>query len=573
MVQDCFKGVGVTKKQGLIRSSLILMASVIVGKAAGLIFKIILANILGGTGMGYFSSAYAVFTPIYALCAASLTPAVAQLVSENEARGNLGAAKGIKSAALRMFTLPSILLSLVPMLFAGFITERFIGNANAKPAVIAILPCVFLGTVTAVYRGYYEGLRNMVPTALSQITESVVRVAAGAGLAYAALRYSRSAFINGREVFGVHCPSLEALEDVSLPYVAAAAVLGVTLSEVSSFLFMLLRRALGGDGIDRAIRPTEEEISEEKRRILRLIVPITGAAIVSSLAGSVDLYTIILCIKSSLAANPGLYSERYAAVIASGVSLKELPNYLYGSFTGLAGTVFGLAPSLCSVFGKSALPAISEAWAKKDISGESREIRRVMSLILFISIPAGLGLSALSKDILGLLFASRAVEVSVCAGPLSVLALGTAFVTVEGAAYAMLQAVGRADLPIKITLFGAFLKLGLNTLLVPVPRLGLSGAALASLISGGAMCLWAVSALYKITKTKPRPAMSVIAPFVGGVISSFAAVRALRSAEIYAPKGVSVVAAVIFAVISYIIFALLLDISTKNRFRKEILGK
>ena len=563
----------ITKKQGLIHSSIILMTAVFVGKAAGLVFKIFLANILGGIGMGYFSSAYAVFTPLYALCAASLTPAVAQLVSENEAKGRLQSVKGVKTAALRLFLIPSILCSTVPMVFAGFITRRFIGNEGAKAAVIAILPCVFLGTVTAIYRGYYEGLRNMTPTALSQILESVVRVAAGLGFAYFTQNYAYIRFIDGKNVFGIHCAGIQQLSEVSLPYVAAAAVLGVTISEMSSFLFMLLRHWLGSDGIEREISPTDAEIKEESKKLIRLILPISAAAIVSSLAGMVDLYTIILCIKTSLAKNPWLYMEKYADAIASGVSLKELPNYLYGSFTGLAATVFGLAPSLCSVFGKSALPNIAEYWARKDGERVSREIRRVISVILFISIPAGIGLSAMSRQILGLLFSSRAEEVAVTAVPLSIMALGTAFVTAGGASYSMLQAVGRADLPIKINLFGAFVKLGLNTLLVPIPSLGLSGAAIASLVSGGVMCMISVGSLYRITKTKPKPSYSVFLPLLGGAAASFAALKIYENFSLHLSDALSVAVSVIFAVISYIIFILLLDISTKNRIKAEILGK
>lgn len=549
------------------------MTAVFVGKAAGLIFKIFLANILGGTGMGYFSSAYAVFTPLYALCAASLTPAVAQLVSENEAKGRLKSVKGVKTAALRLFLIPSILCSTLPMVFAGFITRRFIGNEGAKAAVIAILPCVFLGTVTAVYRGYYEGLRNMTPTAVSQILESVVRVASGLGFAFLAQNAAYKSFIDGKDVFGVHCQSLQTLSEVSLPYVAAAAVLGVTASELSSFLFMLLRYRLGSDGIPKDIRAGKGEISEERSRLIRLIMPISAAAIVSSLAGTVDLYTIILCIKTSLAKYPQLYTEKYAEVIASGVQLKELPNYLYGSFTGLAATVFGLAPSICSVFGKSALPNAAQYWARRDGERLSREIRRVFSVILFISIPAGIGLSAMSRQILGLLFSSRAGEIAVTALPLSIMALGTPFVTVGGAAYSMLQAVGRADLPIKINLMGAFVKLGLNTLLVPVPSLGLSGAALASLISGAAMCLASVISLYRITNTKPKPIFTVMLPAAGGAMAAFAAKSIGFSSLKYLPYSVSTLFSVIFAVISYIIFVIVLDISTKNRLRDEILGK
>lgn len=573
IVQTYFKGADFTKKQGLIRSSMILMTAVFVGKATGLVFKIFLANILGGTGMGYFSSAYAVYTPLYALCAASLTPAVAQLVSENDARGNPGRVRGVKSAALRIFTLPSLLCSFVPMAFAGFITRRFIGNENAKYAVIAILPCVFLTTVTAIYRGYYEGLRNMLPTAISQITESLVRVTAGIGFAYGAQIYARSCFVNGRAVFGVFPASEAEFYDVSLPYIAAAAIAGVTVSEFSSFLFMLLRHRLGSDGIKRDIRPKKYETKSEGKRLLAIIAPVSAAAIVSSLAGTVDLYTIILCIKSSLARHPELYAQKYADIISGGVAMKDLPNYLYGSFTGLAATVFGLAPSLCSVFGKSALPAISESWARQDKIRTSQQIRRVMTLILYISVPAGLGLSAMSRDILGLLFSSRVNEVAISAAPLSVLAVGTAFATAEGAAYAMLQAVGRADMMIKINLAGAFIKLALNTVLVPVPQLGLVGAALASLISEGIMCIWAVSALYRITATKPRLFISLACPVIIGLLSVFSALKIYNVLSYAISGALRMVISLSFAVISYIIFVLLLDISTKNKILSAILEK
>lgn len=573
MVQDYGKGLTTTKKQGLIRSSLILMSAVLVGKIAGLIFKIALANLLGGTGMGYFSSAYAVFTPLYALCAVSLTPAIAQLVSENEARGEKSKLRGVKTAALRIFTLPSIICSTAPMLFAGFITRRFLGNEGAKLAVIAILPCVFLGTVTAVYRGYYEGLRNMTPTALSQILESVVRVVSGIGLAYLAQKYAMSCFIAQKDVFGVRCLSQAQLAEVSLPYVAAAAVLGVTLSEVSSFLFMILRHVLFGDGIDRKIKPSPADIKCEKRRLMALIMPISAAAIVSSLAGTVDLYTIVLCIKSSLAKFPEQYTERYANVIASGVALKELPNYLYGSFTGLASTVFGLAPSLCSVFGKSALPNIAEAWARGAKERLNREIRRVLTLILYIAIPAGMGLAVLSHEILSLLFSSRAEEVAISAQPLAVLALGTAAVSAGGAAFSMLQAVGRADLPIKITLCGAFVKLGLNMVLVSRPQLGITGAAIASLVSAHVMCLWAAAALYRITKTKPRLIFSAAIPSALGLLVSVFGKKSLQISSGALSFPLSVAFAVVISVISYIILILALDIFTKNCLTCEIMGK
>ena len=58
------------------------MLSAVAAKGLGALFKIPLTNILGGIGMSYFSSAYSLFMPIYALTVTGLTrlfsaPAVA----------------------------------------------------------------------------------------------------------------------------------------------------------------------------------------------------------------------------------------------------------------------------------------------------------------------------------------------------------------------------------------------------------------------------------------------------------------------------------------------------------------
>lgn len=75
------------KRQGFLKSSAILVAMTAVTKAMGLIYKIPLANILGGTGMGHFSAAFSVFTPVLALGVSGICPAMAKLSAENSALG------------------------------------------------------------------------------------------------------------------------------------------------------------------------------------------------------------------------------------------------------------------------------------------------------------------------------------------------------------------------------------------------------------------------------------------------------------------------------------------------------
>lgn len=544
------------KKQGLLFGSFVLLIAVFVAKAAGLIFKIPLTNILGGTGMGYYSAAYTVFTPVYAICAASLPSAITQLVSESEARRKYRSIKSIKRISLIVFSALSLVVSILMAVFSELIAARIIGSPQSRWAIAAIAPCVFITTVTAIYRGYFEGLRNMTPTAVSQIIEAISRLIFGLGSAYFAQIYFCDLDV-----------------DEQLPLIAAAAVVGVTLSNLAGMIYLLLRSKFGGDGIERELLrfdTSEERYRTVFKRLILLMVPMSLASLASSLMGAVDLSTIILGIRSSLGKNPQIYMEKYAEVIASGVSLDELPNFLYGSFTGLAMTVFSLAPSLCSAFGKSALPTVTECWARGDKERVRFEIKRVVTIVTYISVPAGLGLCAMSENVLGLLYSSRAVEAAVSVRPLQILSLGTPLLAVSGAAFAMLQAVGRQDLPVKITVVGAIIKLLGNTLLIPLPSFELSGAALSTIFSYCVICIWSISALYKITETKVTPLCSIVFPAISGSIASAGA----KLASVFLLKELSKLLnslfSVCFAVIIYIIAVVLLDITTKNAIRRKI---
>jgi len=55
-----------------IKNTAILFAAMAITKIVGALFKIPLANLLGGTGMGYFSTAYGLYSPIFALTAAGV---------------------------------------------------------------------------------------------------------------------------------------------------------------------------------------------------------------------------------------------------------------------------------------------------------------------------------------------------------------------------------------------------------------------------------------------------------------------------------------------------------------------
>ena len=70
------------KRQGFIKGSAILLAMVLITKILGLLYKIPLTNLLGGTGMGYFASAFSVFTPVFAIVVSGIPSTMARLTAE-----------------------------------------------------------------------------------------------------------------------------------------------------------------------------------------------------------------------------------------------------------------------------------------------------------------------------------------------------------------------------------------------------------------------------------------------------------------------------------------------------------
>ena len=92
-----------SKSQSMLQGVSILAVAMILVKLFGAIFKIPLGNILDGEGMGYFSTAYSVFTMIYAFSTAGLPSAVSKMVAEQSVRGRYRDIKKIHSISVRFF--------------------------------------------------------------------------------------------------------------------------------------------------------------------------------------------------------------------------------------------------------------------------------------------------------------------------------------------------------------------------------------------------------------------------------------------------------------------------------------
>lgn len=552
------------KKQGFLYGSIILVASAVITKVIGALFKIPLANMLGGTGMGYFGCAYGLFMPIYAVSVTGLPTAIAKLTAENSVFERYANVRKIKRISLLAFTIIGLLASLLIFALAMPFSKYVVETPEALPAVLAIAPSILFGCIMSVYRGYYEGLRNMHPTAVSQVAEAIVKLCAGLGLCYFTMKFAA----DKPQAFLAIIGKLQSVENVSvedliLPYGAAAAILGVTLSSLAGMIFLILRHKIIGDGISK------EELAKDKvtdsgkslvSSLMKIVVPVAIGSLVTNLTTLIDLGTIVRSLNTAIERAPEYF-------IGINVPIDEMSNFIYGSFTGLAVTVFNLVPSFTNMFGKGILPNLAEAWSIKDQKRIKKSVESVILVTGLVAIPSGLGICVLAREILQFLYSSRTSEVLVSYQSLAVLGVGVILLALTTPVFAMLQAIGRADLPVKIMLIGVAVKLAGNLILIPIPEINIVGAGISTMLCYAVISVISIKCLCTETGVKLNIGKIIFKPFYAGVLCSLGAVMVYTFLVSHLGNRLSLVAGIGFGGIIYLISLYLLGGITKSEIK------
>ena len=470
-------------RQGFLYGTLVLAAGTVAVKLIGALFKIPLTNLLGGVGMSYFNVAYDLYYPLYALFVSGVPVAVSKLVSESMARGRARDARRLLRVSAAVFLSVGLLGSLIMLAGAGWFTG-VVNNPDARYAVWMLAPALFFGCVMAALRGYWQGMQNMVPTAISQIVEAVAKLAFGLCFCTVTIRAGLGEYARLGTVFGAAYGSAEEAGLAVLPYGAAAAILGVTASTLCGATYMLARHKLGRAAISPdqwRQSPPAAPARTLARRLLAIALPVCVASLIANLTSFIDLISVMNRLETAISGAPEVVLGMYAGAIPPGVGLDRLASYLYGCYSGLAVPIFNLVPSLTATVGVSLLPTVSAAWATRNAPLLERNVGSALRLSSLLAMPAGAGICALAEPIMRLLFFAKPMEVTVIAPALRLMGVSAVFLALTMPVNAVLQATGNAALPVRLLLLGGGMKLALNFTLVAIPELNIQAAPVGTL--------------------------------------------------------------------------------------------
>lgn len=456
--------------KGFFRNTAIMFIAMLIVKALGALLKIPLGNILGGEGMGYFTTAFSIYSPVLAFTCSGIPAIVTQVTAGKLSKGEFSDIVDFRHSALILAVFGGIIGTAVVYIASVPFTCYIANSPESLISVLIIAPSVFFCSITGVYRAYYEGLSDMLPTALSQVIEAIVKSVAGLGLSYYIYDY---------------CVHKFATEEQALPYAAAGAVLGVTLSELCGMLYLLFRGRKKDFSYDNSkVKRKIPELFGTMKEIAVNSLPLALGAVIANLMSFTDLLTISNCINLSYRYFPEQLAGGTVSLKDSGVS--DIGNFLYGSYSGMVMSVYMLTATLPGLIGRCSLPKLVctiEQNRNKNNYLIKKYAENMLKGTMIISASLSLFLAVFSEKVLEILYPVRVLEASTGVIPLQILSVGGIVASFGGAVFAVFQAYGDFKTPVGIMLKSGFVKFVFNILLISLPNININGAALSSVIS------------------------------------------------------------------------------------------
>lgn len=406
--------------RNFIGGALILIAAGFIVRILGFVYRIYMSNLIGAEGMGLFQ----LISPVYSLIILTLTSGVSIGVSRMTA-GELAHRHAINirritKCALLLVVTSAMVVSLIMYLNIDFLVSNLIKDRRTYSSLLLLIPCIPVIAASSALKGYFYGIQKVVPTAVSQVAEQIVKI----GIVMLMAGYFVSA---------------------GLEYACAIATAGMALGEIANLLVLAVvynfRRRKDKEGIGR-------EGFKRKRNILvelvKTAVPVSANRFIISIMSVVE-YLLI----------PWM-------LVAGGLDYKSSME-TYGKLSGMALPLIFFPSMVTSSLATTLVPAISEAVSLKNFRSVNSRISKsikitfVMGFIftaIFMSYPDEIGSLLYRREKIGEL--------------LYMLSFSCVFIYLQQTLTGVLNGLGRQGTLLVNTMIGSFIRIGFVYFLIPL---------------------------------------------------------------------------------------------------------
>jgi len=394
--------------------------------------------------------------------------AISKLVAEEMAVNNLQGAYRVFKVSLAIICSSALLFTLLLFIASPLLIKYLFPNPSVYKCFVTLIPGVLIVSICSAFRGFFQGLQRMSPTAVTQAVEQLVRVTAGLSIAWLLLPRG-------------------------VDFAAVGISLGVVLGELFGFLFMLYIY------ITRRPRFSFQPSKNTQlplARIFNLGIPVTLTRFISTTLMSLDALIIPRRLQFA------------------GMTLSE-STATYGQFVGIAEALFFTPGVITIALATALIPAVSDAAAQGKIHLVRSRIEEALRITILVgSLVASIFL-VLPHDLCQVLFGYRSAG-----DALLVLALSGPFLYLQQTTTGILQGLGRAGIPFKNLLKASVIKILGIYYLTSIPGFGIMGTALSMGFTYMMMSLLNYRDLKRITGLRINMVYCVLKPVLASAAAA-----------------------------------------------------
>lgn len=509
------------KKNVIVQGSILAMASIIV-RVIGLFYRIPLTRILGDTGMGYYGYAYEIYNLVLILSSYSLPLSVSKLVSARIVKKEYKNCFRVFKFSLAFGAFVGLIGTLV-LYLAAEPYAKLISNENVAVSIKVLAPTIFVFSILGVFRGFFQGHSNMVPTAVSQVAEQIVNalVSIAAPLLIIFLTY--------RENYRLE---------------SAGATFGTLMGAVSALVVLALVFLYNRKVIRKRLSRDLSDESESYKHICYVLlitaIPVIISQTIYQIGGFID------------------------SVIFNGVLTKkgmeeEVRSAVWGIYSNKYRLLTNVPIAVASAMGTAIVPTLISEYVIGNIDNVKQKISTVVKFNMIIAFPSAAGLIALAKPILLLLFGDGK---QLSASMLQIGGICVVFFALSTVTNGILQGINRMSLPVIHSAISLVIHIPLLYILLKFTNLGVNALVICNCLFPFVVCVLNWISVKKKLDYRQEVLRTFILPFI---CSAIMGVFAFCLSVLLKPIGNILSTLIVIALAVLVYFFLLIKLKAVTR--------
>ena len=476
----------------LVQGSILAIAS-LVSRVIGLVYRIPLTAIIGDHGNDYYSCAYEIYSLLLLISSYSLPMAVSKMVSARISNGERQNAYRVFKGAM-LFALITGTAACAIVFFGAEELTRLFQTPLGVYALQVLAPTLIIVAVLGVFRGFFQGMGTMIPSAVSQIIEQIVNAVVSVGAAYVLFAY-------GKRIATV----LGSKEHYDAAYGAAGGTMGTSAGALCGLAFIIFVFSMFLPKFRKAMK-RERKVAQKEPESYRVIFGILIATIVPVLL-STTIYNLVSIVDQWLFKN---------IATLQGYSATDVSEW-WGIFSGKYRVLTNVPISISTALAASCVPALAAAFAQKDDDQVRSKIGMSMRFIMVVAMPCTAGLMVLADPIIQLLFPGSSALAGhlLQAGGISVI-----FYSISTLSNAVLQGIDRMKIPVRNASIALVLHAGVIAAAMFGLNLKIYGICIGTVAFSLIMCILNGTSVRKYSGYKPDIRKTFVKPAIASVIMS-----------------------------------------------------